>query len=132
MGGYGIGSFNSVYPQYAAEGYASQTGAKSVYFQLTAEGGIMMSVVFSVCLILFITYCATAIIKCGDRSGRNYIFAPLTAVLCAAFYGVTENIFCSEVVCILLFAVMGCGVAASEISRREYDYELDALNYGQV
>lgn len=132
MGGYGIGSFNSVYPQYAEQGFASQTGAKSVYFQLTAEGGVMLSFVFLVCIVLFIMFCVTAIIKCGSRAGRDYIFAPLSAVLCASAYGIVENLFCSEVVCILLFTVMGCGAAASEISRREYEYEYSALNYRQV
>ncbi len=132
LGGFGIGSFGAVYPDYANRGFTGADGAKSVFLQLTAEGGVMLAVVFTACIILFIMFCFTAILKCGKREEKKYIYAPLCAVLCAVFYGFTENLFCSESVCILMFSVMGCGAAAAEICRREYEYEAEALQAGQV
>ena len=132
LGGYGIGSFTAVYPDCANPGYTGADGAKSVYLQLTAEGGVMLALVFIACLVLFFMFCFTAIGRCGRREERQYVYAPLCAVLCAAVYGLTENVFCSEIVCILMFSVMGCGAAAAEICRREHDYEVAALTSGQV
>ena len=132
LGGCGIGSFTAVYPDYANPGYTGADGAKSVYLQLTAEGGVMLALVFAACLVLFMMFCFTVILKCGRREEIKYVYAPLCAVLCAGLYGLTENLFCSEAVCILLFSVMGCGAAAAEICRREHDYETAALTTRQV
>ena len=132
FGGFGIGSFGAVYPDFANRGYTGAQSAKSVYLQLISEGGFMLAFVFVVCIILYLMFCFTAIVKCGKRDAVKYVYAPLCAVLCAAVYGFAENLFLSEVVCILLFAVMGCGAAAAEICRREYDYEMEALKGQQV
>ena len=132
LGGFGIGSFASVYPGYAVQGYAVQTGAKSVYMQLFAEGGIMLLLVFAACIILFITFCFSAASKNSGKACRRSIYAPLTAVLAAAAFGAAENLFASEIVCLLMFAVMGCGAAAAEIGRRESDYELSVISSGEV
>ena len=132
FGGYGIGSFGSVYPDFANQGCTGAEGAKSIYLQMFAEGGVMLLLVFAACLVLFLMFCFSAVVKCGKKESRNYIYAPLTAVLCAAVYGFAENLFLSQTVCILLFAVMGCGAAAAEISRREYEYEAEALKGMQV
>lgn len=132
LGGFGIGSFGSVYPGYAVQGYTVQTGAKSVYMQLLAEGGVMLFAVFAVCILLFVMFCFSAASKNGDKACRRSIYAPLTAVIAAAAFGATENLFASEIVCLLMFAVMGCGAAASEIGRRESDYELSVISCREV
>ncbi|MBO4422025.1 MAG: O-antigen ligase family protein [Clostridia bacterium] len=127
FGGTGIGSFSSVYPLYALPGYEGQRSAKSVYLQLFSEGGVMMTVVFVLFLLLFLMFCVTAIVKCGRTGSKQYVFAPLTAVFAAILYGFTEDLFSSQVICILTFSVIGCGAAASELCRREYDYKLSAV-----
>ncbi len=132
FGGFGIGSFDSVYPRYAVQGYAVQTGAKSVYLQLTAEGGVMLLLVFLMCLLLFFAFCFSAAVQNDKKSAKRSIYAPLTAVLAAAAFGLTENLFASELVCLLMFSVMGCGAAAAEISHRESEYELSVQSWQEV
>lgn len=133
LDGYGIGSFKAVYPGYAVQGYASQTGAKSVYLQLLAEGGVMLALVFAVCILLFFMFCFSSASKSVKRrSAKRSIYAPLTAVLAAAVFGLTENLFSAEIVTLLTFSVMGCGAAAAEISRRESEYELSVMSWQEV
>ena len=132
LGGFGIGSFGSVYPGYALQGYGVQTGAKSVYLQLFAEGGAMLLIVFAACLLLFFMFCLSAASGSDKKICRRSIYAPLTAVLAASVFGLTENLFSSELVCLLMFSVMGCGAAASEITRRESEYELSAISWQEV
>lgn len=132
LGGFGIGSFSSVYPGFAEPGYTVQTSAKSVYLQLFAEGGVMLMLVFSACILLFFMFCFSASSRNKSNASRRAIYAPLTAVLAVAVFGLTENIFASELVCLLTFSVIGCGAAASEICRRESEYELSALGLQEV
>lgn len=123
FGGFGIGSFSSVYPGYALTGYGVQTGAKSVYLQLFAEGGVMLMLVFAACILLFLMFCFSAASDNGDKASKRCVYAPLTAVLAAAAFGLTENLFSSELICLLMFSVMGCGAAAAEMSKRETLYD---------
>lgn len=132
LGGFGIGSFGSVYPGYAVQGYGVQAGAKSIYLQLFAEGGAMLMIVFAACILLFLTFCFSAAHGNDKKSCRRSIYAPLTAVIAMAAFGLTENIFSSELVCLLMFSIMGCGAAASEITRRESEYELSVMSWQEV
>ncbi len=132
LGGYGIGSFGTVYPAFASAGYGSAGGAKSVYLQLFSEGGVMLAVVFTACLLLFFSFCLSAAVKCGRTDVKRGIFAPLTAVLCASLYGLTENIFSSEIILILTFALIGCGAASAEMYRRDHEDEMTVMSWQEV
>lgn len=132
LGGFGIGSFGSVYPEYATPGYAVQNGAKSVYLQLFAEGGVMLMLIFAACLLLFMMFCFSVAKRTDKKAAKRCIYAPLTALTAVSAYGLTENIFGFEIVCLLTFAVMGCGAAAAEICRRESEYELSVQSWQEV
>ena len=132
LGGFGIGSFGSVYPEYATPGYAVQNGAKSVYLQLFAEGGVMLMLIFAACLLLFMMFCFSAAKRTDKKAAKRCIYAPLTALTAVSAYGLTENVFGFEIVCLLTFAVMGCGAAAAEICRRESEYELSVQSWQEV
>ena len=47
---------------------------------LVFEGGVMLLLVFAACLLLFFMFCFSAVVKCGKKESRNYIYAPLAAV----------------------------------------------------
>ncbi len=132
FGGFGIGSFNSVYHGYALPGYGAQNGAKSIYLQLFAEGGVMLMLVFAACLLLFFMFCFSAASGSDKKADLRSIYAPLTAVLAASAFGLTENLLSSELICLLMFSVMGCGAAAAEISRSESEYERAVQNWQEV
>ena len=132
LGGSGIGSFKSVYPICALQGFTTQNGAKSVYLELAAEGGIMLSVMFAAALCLTVSFCLTCILKCGRTANKANIYAPLAAVMSAALYGLTENIFGSPVICMLMLAMMGICAASSELCRREHDYAVSVLESQEV
>ncbi|MBP5206874.1 MAG: hypothetical protein J6330_00280 [Clostridia bacterium] len=132
VGGYGIGSFAGMYPLFALAGFGSQTGAKSVYLQICAEGGIVLAICFAVFLFILISFCVTCIYKCGHTENKRYIYGPLTAISALFMYGLVENVFDSPAVCMLAFAVAGIAAAASELCRREHDYAVSALEYGEV
>ena len=127
--GYGIGSFRYMYPNFALQGFDAVNGAKSVYLQICAEGGITAAVCFAVFLLTFFSFCVTCIVKCGKTESKRYIYAPFAAVLSVSLYGLVENVFSSPAVCLLTFAVAGIGSAAAELCRREHDYAVTALEY---
>ena len=56
----------------------------------------------------------------------------LAAVMSAALYGLTENIFGSPVICMLMLAMMGICAASSELCRREHDYAVSVLESQEV
>lgn len=132
FGGTGIGSFADVYPVYAQRGFASADGAKNVYLQLTAEGGVTLSLMFVVSLFLTVSFCLTCLLKCGKSAGKANIYAPLAAIVSIALYGITENVFGSPVICMMTFAVMGICAASSELCRREYDYGISVIDNPEV
>ena len=83
-------------------------------------------------LFILISFCVTCIYKCGHTENKRYIYGPLTAVSALFMYGLVENVFDSPAVCMLAFAVAGIAAAASELCRREHDYAVSALEYGEV
>ncbi len=92
----------------------------------------MLMIVFAACLLLFFMFCFSAASGSDKKADLRSIYAPLTAVLAAAAFGLTENLLSSELICLLMFSVMGCGAAAAEISRSESEYERAVQNWQEV
>ncbi len=130
--GAGVGSFRYVYPVYAKEGFGDAANAGSMYLQITAEGGLILLLLFLLAAVIFISYCVSNLSVNADKDLRCVIYASLTAVFSIMFFGLTDSILTDNRICTFLFFLIGLGAAAAEIVSERAEYEKITMTYAEA
>ena len=128
--GYGMSSFEAVYPAYAIAGIEAAEHTHSLYLQLLFGTGLVGLILFLAVIILFAQKNFEFFVREDDKRGVGTAAAAFSAVIAALVMGLFDNIWYNSRVMLLFFAVMGIACAMIRISdensvRRRVEVECD-------
>ena len=128
--GYGMSSFEAVYPAYAIAGIEAAEHTHSLYLQLLFGTGLVGLILFLAVILLFAQKNFEFFVREDDKRGVGTAAAAFSAVIAALVMGLFDNIWYNSRVMLLFFAVMGIACAMIRISdensvRRRVEVECD-------
>ena len=128
--GYGLSSFEAVYPAYAIAGIEAAEHTHSLYLQLLFGTGLVGLVLFLIVVFLFAQKNFEFFVHEEDKRTLGTPAAAFSAVIAALVMGLFDNVWYNSRVMLLFFAVMGIACAMIRISdensaRRRVEVECD-------
>lgn len=136
LGGIGVGesAFRTVYPYYAVSGTESAPHAHSLYLDLFCSFGVLGLLVFLFLILLFFQCLFTHRRSETDDRYRFLGLAAGCSVFAVLINGLTDCVFYNHRILFLFFTVVGIGVAAARVGRKEkrrrsYEDERSADSY---